>query len=442
MGDNVIWLTTRFSQDAASQARRAFALAHELSDLGESEFAEQLSASLPSRTISADHVGAWKAGPTPPPGDVLYHALRLAGLDVLSGLQAIAAGAEPPSDPAMKPAGGGGPHLPSLDSKPPDLSGFPFDFERINAGCSGLCRPDSRMLRDLSALTGQYARLNDTVSPATLAYQVHSHYLRLRGLLSVTSPPALRQPLGSITGETAMLLGWLAFLLEDWHDARRLWGEAQGLAEEFDEDELLAHVLIARSSLVSCLPHGGRGGSPSLSISLLNDAEVRVRASPSRRIWLLSRRAEEHAAAGDRRASAQDLIEAERSLDGLTEVDVLVPGPRNSLDLAGFRGNCALLLGRKRDCLEAVDVLREAITRAPADRATLRSVLLSDLGVALAQLGEADLACDAFEQALDLAEETGATVHAQRVTGAVRCLGQTRDCKALRQLNERLRLLA
>lgn len=48
----------------------------------------------------------------------------------------------------------------------------------------------------------------------------------------------------------------------------------------------------------------------------------------------------------------------------------------------------------------------------------MRAVLLNDLGAALARLAEVDAACAAFMQSLDLADQTGAVVHAQRGAGA------------------------
>ncbi len=96
------------------------------------------------------------------------------------------------------------------------------------------------------------------------------------------------------------------------------------------------------------------------------------------------------------------------------------------------------MLGRDR---EAVEVLSRAAGDAAPDRATLRAVLLNDLGAALARLAEVEAACAAFMESLDLADETGATVHAQRVAGAARHLERRRSSPVVAALDERLRHL-
>jgi hypothetical protein len=93
------------------------------------------------------------------------------------------------------------------------------------------------------------------------------------------------------------------------------------------------------------------------------------------------------------------------------------------------------MLGRDR---EAAEVLAQAAEDATPDRATLRAVLLNDLGAALARLAEVDAACAAFMKSLDLADETGAAVHAQRVAGAARHLEKWRDAPSVLTLQERL----
>jgi hypothetical protein len=142
--------------------------------------------------------------------------------------------------------------------------------------------------------------------------------------------------------------------------------------------------------------------------------------------------------ADEARACARDLAAAERLLKGNDGTSCL-PGPKTELDWNGFRGNCALMLGRDD---EAVAVLKASIAAAPPDRATLRAVLLNDLGTALAQLGQVDEACAAFTESLELADETGAAVHAQRVAGGARTLERWPRSRSVVELLDRLASLA
>jgi len=297
------------------------------------------------------------------------------------------------------------------------------------------------MIEDLTALTKAYWHLNTTMAPTGLLSPVRTHAALLARLVEAGPPPSLAKPLAKIAGDTYMLSGWLAFLLEDRRNARHLWTHADQLAAEFGDERLHAHVLIARSSLVSGLPYGRRGGDSGLVLSMLNEAAERSRGDPFLNVWLKSRRAEEHGAAGNSCESARDLLAAERDLAGVGDQDDdrLLPGPRTPVDLAGYAGNCAVLLGHDR---QASDVLQRAAEEAPRSRATFRAVLLNDLGAALARLGELERSCAAFMESLDLAGETGASVHVQRVAGASRSLSRWQSSPQVQELEHRLREIA
>jgi hypothetical protein len=442
MNDNMLWLARhpRFPANPLGLVRRVMRSARTKGNMDEVQFAALLQAALPHRTISAAMVRAWEEKPPPPTGDVVMVAMGLLGLDLAVQLEESAAAA--PSD-GVPIAGdlGGNDAARLLDV----LALAGVEPDRLRAAARGETRLDRRLVDDLVALTREYWCLYHTIAPRTLLPTTSGHLDLLRRLLDA-APPHLRRELGSVAGETAMLDGWLAFLLDDRRTARSRWSYANDLAHEIGDGCLHAHVLIARSSLASSLPHGGQGGESRLAVTLLEEAETAAGADGQQQTWLLARRAEEHAAThhlvGRKRAQLaceRDLAAAETRLpENDAEVRCL-PGPRTALDLAGFRGNCALLLGRDR---EAAEVLARAADDATPDRATLRAVLLNDLGAALARLAEVDAACAAFMKSLDLADETGAAVHAQRVAGAARYLDLWRSSPAVGALEERLRQMA
>ncbi|MDQ6949714.1 MAG: hypothetical protein M3256_26585, partial [Actinomycetota bacterium] len=427
----------RYASDARRQPCADFAEAQARRGLSDRDFAAQLEAILPHRTIRERHIRCWKRGPTPPPGDVLWWAMQLAGM--LEGGRT--------SSDERRIEGLGSLRPRSLESMAPGAAlleaaakglAARVDRDRLTAAHDGLSVLDLRVVEDLATLTRTLGSLNDTVAPRTLLPFARGYYGWLVKLLDVEGPQPLRHEVASIVGQTAMLVGWLLFLAEDRGEARSYWTAAHDLSREFTDELLYAHVLVARSSLSSSLPHGGRDGDSSVTIPLLNAAEARGRTVPIFRAWALSRRAEEHAAAGDAFASERDQADAQHSLAVAIEADVILLGPRTDVDLAGYRGNCAVLLGR--DDL-AAELLRGAVDAAPRTRATLRAVLLNDLGAALARLNELELACVAFRQSLDLAAETGAAVHVQRVAGAVQRFCACQESGTLSELRERLALL-
>ncbi|MDQ6949089.1 MAG: hypothetical protein M3256_23225 [Actinomycetota bacterium] len=443
-GDGIVWLTSyrRYAGDVRCQPCAVFAEAQILTGLSDSGFAGQLAAILPHRTIGEDEVRAWKRGPTPPTGDVLWAAMRLAGVDLLAVL-----GDSPKRSQRDQEGTSGGDGLSPQSGVPggvPEASlpggamgelRVDVDRDRLTAAHNGLSTLDLRVVEDLSILTRTLGSLNDTVAPKSLLPIARDYYAWLTRLLQSPGPQPLRDEVASVVGQTAMLIGWLSFLVDDRGQARSYWSVAHKLSREFNNQLLYAHVLIARSSLCSSLPHGGRDGDTTVTIPLLNEAEARGGYVPLFRTWALSRRGEEHAAAGQELPSERDQAEAQHCLEVASESDVILLGPRSQLDLAGYRGNCAVLLGRDD---VAAELLRRAADQAPKSRATLRAVLLNDLGAALARLNELDLACAAFQESLDLAAETGAVVHVQRVAGAVQRFCACRESGTLSELRERL----
>ncbi len=434
--DNLVWpgRHRRYSGDPLTLVRRVIQRARESVGGSEEDLARILQAALPGRTIIGAIVAAWESGPTPPPGDVLAVALGLLGCNLVLELT---------DEPAGLPLHAAQVGIPSGGHVAGQLVVSGIDAARLQAAATNGRGVGRRIVQDLAILTEEYWCLYHRMAPKSLQPVVAAHHDLMKRLLVNSSPGPHRPQLAAALGQAAMLDGWLSFLLDDRHTARDRWVYAEQLAEEFGDGQLRAHVLIARSSLVSSLPQGGRSGESAVAITLLDEAERLVGESAPLRAWLLARRAEEHAAGGRRssaaaRACARDLATAERLLTGKGASGCL-PGPKTELDWNGFRGNCALMLGRDD---EAVQVLRASLAAAPLDRATLRAVLLNDYGAALARLGQVDEACAAFTESLGLADETGAAVHAQRVAGGARHLERWRQAPVVAELLDRLARLA
>src|SRR5207253_3237223 len=105
---------------------------------------------------------------------------------------------------------------------------------------------------------------------------------------------------------TAITAGWLSYNVNNRGDAEAYWTYAETLARDLGSNELLAYALGVRSSVYSTVPK--RAGYPAdvaATRSLLEEAIsiAKVGAGPALRAWLYSRRAEEHAVLGDRRAA-------------------------------------------------------------------------------------------------------------------------------------------
>jgi tetratricopeptide (TPR) repeat protein len=190
------------------------------------------------------------------------------------------------------------------------------------------------------------------------------------------------------------------------------------------------------SSLYSGVPRGGVGGDTQQALAALQGAGSLVsrRATPLVRTWLHARRAEEHAAAGDARASDRDLALAYEAFNEADHPDDDLLG-WSEARLAGYEGNCALSLGRWRD---AVSILERALANTAARATSNRAAVLGDLAAASARQGEVDRACALLAEHIDTVRSGHLPVRRQRVMSVRRHLEPWRSDTAVRRLDELL----
>jgi transcriptional regulator with XRE-family HTH domain len=305
------------------------------------------------------------------------------------------------------------------------------DWERIAALGRDTPPVDSRALDELEAIGASLGRLWKISPPAALLPAVHAHL----GTLGNLAPAGTRSQ--ALAADVASLAGYLAFQLEERGRASAYWSLARRLARDIG-GETESRALIGASALHSTVADGGVLTPSRTALALLDAAEASAgpRASRLLRAWVLARRAEEHAALGDGYAADADLAAAGGCLRDPQPCADCIIGPRESSQLAGFQGSCAVLLGRYED---AAGVLRASLDTMPAGMVAWRSVVSADMGAALAGMNEVDAAADALSVALDLAAEAGAPEHARRVRGVrQRHLSRFADVPAVRHLDERL----
>jgi transcriptional regulator with XRE-family HTH domain len=299
---------------------------------------------------------------------------------------------------------------------------------------------DDRLLDDLESETKSQARLVHSLAPQQALTLVHAHLSHLGEQLATQPAGSLRRRLRMLSAETSILAGALAFRLEDRAGAGGYYSWAAELAREMDEGPLLAFALGSWSSLHSRVPRGGRGGDAALSIALLDSAcrAAGTQASPYLRGWLRVCRAEEHALAGDGRASDQDV-------DDAITVLASAPGQDDGFfahwtdwqsRVAGYRGSCAQLLGRRR---QAAEILAGALRNTPKSLIYPRTSVAIDLAAAHAQLRDIEQSCALLCNSLSEAERAGLTVSIERIRGVrARSLEPAAKHPAVRRLDELL----
>jgi tetratricopeptide (TPR) repeat protein len=302
-----------------------------------------------------------------------------------------------------------------------------------------LNRMDEAFLHAMRTAIDTYTTHAHAIPPRQLLpiVQTHSAYLQ-RHAPSVTSPE-LRTELHALASQTAILAGRLHYRLDDWANAQGYYAFSQALADHVGNPELRATAILLQSYLCSAIPHRTPKADTLTAIALLDEAEAVGHLSRLLQVWICARRAEEYASIRDRRSAFSNLDRAARVLNDTTTA---VHGSSGLLStwsparLAGYRGNCLLLLG---DTATAVKVLRESLLATTPTLLAERLAVLTDLAAATASDGNTDEACLLLIDALTQAEGHGLLSSAHRIVGTRRrYLPANANLQALHDLDERI----
>ncbi len=316
-----------------------------------------------------------------------------------------------------------------------------LDLERLAWARANPSRIDVGLLRDLRAITMSYARRLHFSAPSDLLPEARSHLDYLSSLLAGSPPVTVERRLRSVTGETAVLAGWLSFLANDFTDAQRRYAFANKLADEAGDDLLRAQLRIPMSYLHSTR-YAGAHGDPTIALRLLTEAsQVGARLSAPMRGWVAGCKAAEHAYLGHTDAVRQELTHAEDALAEVRpgeELGFLAYWEQTRLD--SYSGLCAILLGRGR---QAETPLLRALQSADPSLFRHRSGILIDLGVAFVLQHEIEEGCRLLREAYILASQHDLSTVVQRIRSTrAKYLERWKGTPAVQALDELLRVAA
>ena len=317
-------------------------------------------------------------------------------------------------------------------------AGLQVDAERLAAMVPG--RVDRQMLDDLLALTMSHQGHMYSASPRGLLLAVRDHLGLLQKLLRAAHPLTVARQLQWITGEAAVVAGYLSYRLHNPGEAQWYYDQAEALSRQAANGHLRALSLVARSALYSSIPAGGRGGDSAMALALLSEAEAAAGAhgSPAMLTGLHARRAEDCAASGDEVATGRSLDRAEHWFS-------LVRGRNDGFfsnwsdgRMSGYRANAAALLNHPG---EAAVILEPAVKRTPSAQANERCFLLIGLATARADEAQVDESCALLSEAFGIAQRAGLVERAHRVKGVrLNHLSRWERLPQVRQLDDQLRL--
>jgi len=312
-----------------------------------------------------------------------------------------------------------------------------LDPERLAAALGAPPVADGRLLEDLEALSHEYGRRYWTMSPAALWPAVRGQVAITRRLYEV-APAASRRQAAALASRSASLLGLLHHRLGRRPESVMYLTLARELAAEAQDGPLQAYALVGLRAAFSPVTSDGPGVDARKAVALLEEAERLggEGASPLLRTWLYACRAEDHATLGHGGEAEQDLARAEAAL---------AQAPRRSGDyfyhwdetrLAGFRGNCAVLLGRPE---EAIPILEETERNTSQELTSPYVSVLTDLAAAHGQRGDLEHACELLHRVLHIVNQARIPEKAARVRRVRRrYLDRWLDTAAVRRLDDHL----
>jgi hypothetical protein len=275
------------------------------------------------------------------------------------------------------------------------------------------------------------------MSPAALWPTVYGHLTVSRQLHQMAASGLKRQA-AVVASEAAALAGMIADRRDRRLDVAMYLALAAEYADEAGDGQLRARALTATRSLYSVTLTDDQHANPDRALNLLDEAVTVAGpgASPLLRTWIHASRAEDHAALGHDADSKRDLDYGHRVLAEAPGGDGGFFDHWDNTRLAGYVGNCAVLLGAADD---AIPTLELAAERTSQSLLGPHAAVLTDLATAYAQRNEVDRACHILAEVLQLCERPGQPERANRVVRArYRWLAGKSDAAAVRKLDEQL----
>ena len=308
--------------------------------------------------------------------------------------------------------------------------------DRLAAALGAPVAADKRLLEDLGAMADEYGRMYWCMRPAALWPTVYGHATLTR-CIHDGAPAAIRREAAALASQSAALLGLLAHRLHKRTESAMYLSLAVELAVEAQNGSLHGHALVALRSAYSPVT-AIASADPQKALKLLDEAEdvAGPAAPPLLRTWLHASRAEDHAVLNHAEEAQRDLDVAESALAQAPRHPGGFFDHWDATRLAGFRGNCDVLLRKPEDAI----VVLEAVARNTSpDLIGPYGAVRADLAAAYSQRDEVERACALLDDVLVTAHTARMPEQAARVQ-RIRSvyLSHRADTAAVRQLDDHL----
>ncbi len=309
--------------------------------------------------------------------------------------------------------------------------------DRLPADLGAPVAVDKRLLEDLGAMAHEYGRMYWCISPASLWPTMYGH-VTMTSYIHDSASAASRREAAALASQSAALLGLLAHRLHRRPESVMYLSVAVELAVEAQNRSLHGHALVALRAAYSPVTASGRSADPQKALRLLDEAEDAAgpAAPPLLRTWLYACRAEDHALLDHAEEAKRDLDLAESALAQAPHHPGGFFDHWDATRLAGFRGNCAVLLRKPED---AIPVLEAVARETSPELVGPYAAVQADLAAAYRQREEVERACALLDDVLVMAHTARMPEQATRVQRIRNLyLSHRADTVAVRLLDDHL----
>ena len=288
---------------------------------------------------------------------------------------------------------------------------------------------DSRTAEFVEMATARLFDLEHHSSARLLVPTVDRHLARVTALLTAARNAGVRRKLMVSVGRSALLAGWLAFDRGDTPSANGFWDAAIGAAEGTLDADLMAASLTCQSYAAA------RRGDPGTAWQLAHIASLRTPDDPRATAWATARAALYAAQLGERGA-------AESTMRRSLEIGEGLPDPKagdGGQPWTRFFSQARLLSSTAHTASllkdpNAEDYVFQAIDGLGPAKVKARAVVLAEVALTLAIIGELELCLDYGGQAAALTRDMDVSVAADLLHDVIPVVLPYSDTRPVREL--------
>jgi len=304
----------------------------------------------------------------------------------------------------------------------------PYAHWSLGEGERSSLTPVNMAIDELECITESFWRLCANTSLDLLGNLVEHFRMIIQLLKQVQARDAV-QRLCSLAGEIAQILGKTLFDLHEYASAWSYYTFSLKAAQAAFNQDLWA-VGLGRMSLLLIY-----GDQPREALPLLQEAQQLTVQSPRIACWLAVVKAEVYAHLGDSDACDSALNMARTLAEHASLGEDHYATGFNPSRLAGYEGACFV---RLRQADRALPALQQALALLDPQAIRRQSTLFTDIGIAHAQQGNVQHACQFAIQALAITTQTKSLSVLERVCQVRKELEMWKDTEEVKALERHL----